>query len=190
MPFLLTGHTFNVKRSRDERLAAGVFEAAGSWDGRHEDDQGMRSTASFQPRETAGFFCCPSVGPHLPKSLANFRVPRVSTGSVNRCSFFILRFPVELGEPRTDMQDEPPPWAAEIIRRLDRIETALAAPKTSPVIMSRRDARAYSGKRSDRAFGRWIAKFHIQPCSHGRYSKAQLDIALAREAGSTRRAVK
>jgi len=51
------------------------------------------------------------------------------------------------------------------------------------IIFSRTEARAYVKRENLRVFKRWCQKWGVRSVAYGRYAKATLDLALAREAG-------
>lgn len=51
-------------------------------------------------------------------------------------------------------------------------------------ILTRAEAMKYVRRSSDAAFSEWCAKWHVRAEGRGRWSKARLDLALAREAGT------
>lgn len=51
-------------------------------------------------------------------------------------------------------------------------------------ILTRAEARQYVRRTSDAAFSAWCARWQVRAECRGRWSRARLDLALAREAGT------
>ena len=60
----------------------------------------------------------------------------------------------------------------------------LRAPAATEDVLTRPEARAYVKRPSEGAFCEWCQKWGVSPRSRGRYSRAKLDLALEREAGT------
>ncbi|HKB90286.1 MAG TPA: hypothetical protein VKC60_07185 [Opitutaceae bacterium] len=82
------------------------------------------------------------------------------------------------------------PTLADIAKRLEIIEERLNAvldgARSTSVILTRAEAIEYVKKRSNSSFDRWVSKWGVRSSAHGRYSRAHLDLALAREGGYAR----
>lgn len=66
---------------------------------------------------------------------------------------------------------------------MTRIEELLRESKPLPPIISRAEAKCLSRQTSDANFSRWCAKWGVSPSTYARYSRAQIELALKREAG-------
>lgn len=62
----------------------------------------------------------------------------------------------------------------------------LAAAPPSRAILTLAEAIAYTKHGSHSAFDRWCRRWRVNSGANGRYSRAQLDVGLAREAGRHR----
>lgn len=78
---------------------------------------------------------------------------------------------------------------ADLLRLQGQAIDALArrVPAQPCPILTRPEAIRYVRTDSDSAFSRWCVRWHVRPCSQGRYARRQLDAALQREALGTRR---
>lgn len=69
----------------------------------------------------------------------------------------------------------------DISQKLDTLMSLIAAPQSSE-IMTRAEAMAYTKRNNRTSFSEWCKVWHVKPYNRGRYSKTQLDRALALEA--------
>lgn len=53
-------------------------------------------------------------------------------------------------------------------------------------VLTRAEAKSYVKKPGEKSFDRWRKKWGVRRKGHGRYSLGELDLALAREAGTVR----
>lgn len=73
---------------------------------------------------------------------------------------------------------------AQLVRNAVREElAAFQAPSAAP-ILTRTEAMRYVRRTSTQAFHDWVARWYGPRGAKNRYSKARLDLALAREAGT------
>lgn len=78
---------------------------------------------------------------------------------------------------------------AQLVRTVVREElAAIPFRQTDDVspkpILTRAEARQYVRRTSDAAFSAWAARWQVRAECRGRWSRARLDLALAREAGT------
>lgn len=66
--------------------------------------------------------------------------------------------------------------ARRVVERLQHVRAR------NDYVLSRDDAKVYVGRPSDDSFDAWRKRHKVRPCSHGRYSKRHLDVALQFEA--------
>ena len=66
-----------------------------------------------------------------------------------------------------------------------RIVQRITAPLVTDKILTRHEAMAYCKCGSHAAFTVWARRWSVKPDARGRWSRARLDLALAREAGTT-----
>src|SRR5258708_14194641 len=79
------------------------------------------------------------------------------------------------------------PTLADIAKRLEIIEQRLNAvldgARSTSVILTRAEGIEYVKKRRNSSFDRWVSKWGVRSSAHGRYSRENLDLALARVGG-------
>ena len=75
---------------------------------------------------------------------------------------------------------------AEIRAMLAEVLERLNAPLVTDAMLTSAEAFAYVKVKSASAFHRWRTKWGVTTATHGRWSRAKLDLALAREAGLVR----
>lgn len=75
---------------------------------------------------------------------------------------------------------------AQLVRTAVREELAAFQPQAQSAkpILTRAEARKYVRRTSDAAFSAWCARWQVRAECRGRWSRARLDLALAREAGT------
>jgi len=89
----------------------------------------------------------------------------------------------------------PQPALLEAFRAIVREELSAHQPQALTVaagsgmygskpILTRAEARQYVRRTSDAAFSAWCARWQVRAECRGRWSRARLDLALAREAGT------
>jgi hypothetical protein len=66
--------------------------------------------------------------------------------------------------------------AEKIVERQQQIKAR------NDYVLTRDDAKIYVGRDSDDSFDAWRKKHKVRACSHGRYAKRHLDVALQFEA--------
>jgi hypothetical protein len=71
-----------------------------------------------------------------------------------------------------------------IIERIAQRTAELVRGVTVAPILTRAEAMKYVRRSSHAAFSEWCSKWHVRAEGRGRWSKARLDLALAREAGT------
>lgn len=85
---------------------------------------------------------------------------------------------------------EPPSALAELRAMLadvqERLNTLTQGAAECPHILTTEEATRYVKAGSASAFYRWAEKWDVEPSAYGRWSRAKIDMALAREAGLTR----
>lgn len=74
---------------------------------------------------------------------------------------------------------------ARRVVELQREAAKIVTPTADVLTLS--EAMLYVKRGSKRAFYRWCQRWGVEPRVHGRYSRAVLDRALAREGGAVRR---
>lgn len=75
------------------------------------------------------------------------------------------------------MNEEIPPWAKEIIDRLERIEGKLGQP-SQPMVLSIGEAMARTRHRSRSTFYRWTKAANVHSCSPGSFLTEHIDHGL------------
>lgn len=73
--------------------------------------------------------------------------------------------------------------AASIEAIAQRVAELMRAPAQTSLVLTRGEAKIYVKRPSEGAFVAWCKRWKIRPASHGRYARADLDLALEREGG-------